>query len=74
MKWRTGSEARINCLKRDNGWRRTLFDTETGARTWCGWGVLAHNTTKLGRLQADRERQPTPPPAAAGQQPETRAA
>jgi len=30
VKWRTGSEARINCLKRDNGWRRTLFDTRPG--------------------------------------------
>ncbi len=25
VKWRTGSEARIACLKRDFGWRRTLF-------------------------------------------------
>jgi len=46
VKWRTGSEARINCLKRDNGWRRALFDTETGASTWCGWGVLAKRRTK----------------------------
>ena len=74
VKWRTGSEARINCLKRDNGWRRTLLDTETGAHTWCAWGVLAHNTTKLGRLQADQEGQPAPPPAPVGQHPETRAA
>ncbi len=74
VKWRTGSEARINCLKRDNGWRRTLLDSAAGARTWCGWGVLAHNTTKLSRLQAEAERQSEPPTPPAGQQPETAAA
>jgi hypothetical protein len=42
---RTSSEARISCLKRDYGWRRTLTDRATGAATWCGWGVLAHNAT-----------------------------
>jgi IS5 family transposase len=58
VKWRTGSEARISCLKRDYGWGRTLIDTEVGARTWCGWGVLAHNTTKVVALAAaQRERQ-----------------
>ena len=46
VKWRTGSEARISCLKRDFGWRRTLFDGLEGAQTWCGWGVLAHNALK----------------------------
>lgn len=50
VKWRTGSEARINCLKRDYGWRRTLLDSHIGVQTWCGWGVLAHNTTKIASL------------------------
>jgi len=50
VKWRTGSEARISCLKRDFGWRRTLMDGLDGAETWCGWGVLAHNTVKVSRL------------------------
>jgi len=31
VKWRTGSEARISCLKRDFGWQRTLFDGIDGA-------------------------------------------
>jgi IS5 family transposase len=57
VKWRTGSEARISCLKRDYGWRRTLTDGEAGAATWCGWGVLAHNATKISGLIADTERQ-----------------
>ena len=60
VKWRTGSEARISCLKRDYGWRRTLIDGEAGAATWCGWGVLAHNSAKIARLAAEVERQRVP--------------
>jgi hypothetical protein len=52
VKWRTGSENRISCLKRDFLWRRTLFDGQTGAQTWCGWGVLAHNSLKISKLAA----------------------
>jgi IS5 family transposase len=72
VKWRTGSEARISCLKRDYLWNRTLFDNHTGARTWCGWGVLAHNTVHVAALAADhhgadrrrtaRRQQGTDPP------------
>ncbi len=64
VKWRTGSEARISCLKRDYGWRRTLNDGETGVMTWCGWGVLTHNATKIAALtntQPDQPSNPTPP-------------
>lgn len=50
VKWRTGSEARISCLKRDFGWRRTLFDGLAGTETWCGWGVLTHNSIKIAHL------------------------
>jgi transposase, IS5 family len=66
VKWRTGSEGRISCLKRDWQWARTLMDGETGAQTWCGWGLLAHNSTKIGALIAAKDDQPalipTPPP------------
>src|SRR5438477_33936 len=58
VKWRTGSEARISCLKRDWGWSRTLLDGEHGARTWCGWGVMAHNTNKISRLIKERTEPP----------------
>lgn len=61
VKWRTGSEARISCLKRDYGWRRTLIDGEAGAATWCGWGVLAHNAAKISALTAEAERQRSRP-------------
>ena len=72
VKWRTGSEARISCLKRDYGWRRTLTDGETGAATWCGWGVLAHNATKISALAAEAERQRAGP-ANSQERPETAA-
>ena len=63
VKWRTGSEARVACLKRDWGWSRTLIDGETGAATWCGWGVLAHNSAKIARIAADTHA--TGPPGTA---------
>lgn len=50
VKWRTGSEGRISHLKHAWGWNRTHIDGIDGARTWCGWGVLAHNATKIAAL------------------------
>jgi IS5 family transposase len=55
IKWRTGSEGRISYLKHSWGWERTLLDGIDGARTWCGWGVLAHNATKIAVLAEERE-------------------
>jgi IS5 family transposase len=52
VKWRTGSEGRINHIKRSYGWNRTELTTITGARTWCGHGVFAHNLVKIGALGA----------------------
>jgi transposase, IS5 family len=50
VKWRTGSEGRINHLKRSYGWNRTELTAIAGARTWCGHGVFAHNLTKISAL------------------------
>jgi transposase, IS5 family len=50
VKWRTGCEGRISCLKHRFGWDRTLMDGIDGARIWCGHGVFAHNLVKLARL------------------------
>lgn len=47
VKWRTGAEGRLSCLKRDFGWDRTRLSGITGARTWCGYGTFAHNLVKL---------------------------
>ena len=58
VKWRTGSEARISHLKRDCGWARSRVDGIAATQAWCGWGVLAHNATKVTALlrDADAER------------------
>lgn len=50
IKWRTGSEGRINHLKRGYDWDRTHIDGIDGARTWTGHGVLAHNLVKVSGL------------------------
>jgi IS5 family transposase len=50
IKWRTGSEGRINHLKRSYGWNRTELTGIDGARTWCGYGVFAHNLAKISAL------------------------
>ena len=63
VKWRTGSEGRIAHLKHSWGWNRTRIDGIDGARTWCGWGVLAHNATKIAALIDERDnnrRRPRP--------------
>jgi IS5 family transposase len=52
VKWRTGSEGRINHLKRSYGWNRTELTGIHGARTWCGHGVFAHNLVKISTLAA----------------------
>jgi transposase, IS5 family len=52
IRWRTGSEGRISCLKRDFGWNRTRTDGIEGARTWCGHGVFNHNLVKIAALVA----------------------
>jgi transposase, IS5 family len=52
IKWRTGSEGRINHLKRTYGWNRTELTSIHGARMWCGHGVFAHNLVKIGALAA----------------------
>jgi transposase, IS5 family len=50
VKWRTGCEGRISTLKRQYGWDRTRLDGIEGARTWTGYGILAHNLVKISTL------------------------
>jgi transposase, IS5 family len=52
VKWRTGCEGRVSTLKRNYGWERTGIDTLHGAKTWAGYGILAHNLVKIGALAA----------------------
>lgn len=58
VKWRTGAEGRISHLKHGYGWGRTLLDGIDGARTWCGFGILAHNTVKIAALIDQHDRRP----------------
>jgi len=58
IKWRTGSEGRISALKRNWGWSRSLMDGVAGTETWCGYGVFAHNATKISGLVAVEGPQP----------------
>jgi len=69
VKWRTGSEGRISHLKHSTGWERTMLDGIDGVSAWCGWGVLAHNATKISVLIEVRETTP----ASAGAAPTRRA-
>lgn len=50
VRWRTGCEGRISCLKRDFALNRTRIDGIDGARTWCGHSVFAHNLVKISSL------------------------
>ncbi len=36
-----------------------MLDGIDGARTWCGWGILAHNATKIAVLAEEREMKST---------------
>ncbi len=57
----TGSEGRTSYLKRRWGWDRSLLDGLGGAATWCGLGVLAHNSIKIAALiYADGTRPAVP--------------
>lgn len=60
IKWRTGCEGRVAHMKRSWGWDRTLKDGIGGTRSYCGWGVLAHNATKIAGLIEQRETTHTP--------------
>lgn len=50
VRWRTGSEGRISCAKRDFGLARTRIDGIHGARTWCGHGIFAQNLVMIAGL------------------------
>ena len=69
VKWRTGSEARISHLKRDYGWARTRVDGIDATQAWCGWGVLAHNATKVSALLQVAGTGPAPAASAAVKRP-----
>jgi IS5 family transposase len=58
VKWRTGSEARVACVKRDWCLDRTLLDGERGAQPWTGYGIFGHNAKKISVLIAAKTGPP----------------
>ena len=50
QKFRAGVEARISCLKRSFGMRRSFLRGHKGTSIWCGYGIFAHNLRKAARL------------------------
>ena len=42
------------------GWSRSLMDGIDGTRTWCGWGVLAASSVKIGGLLDAKDNPPAP--------------
>jgi IS5 family transposase len=72
IKWRTGCEARISTLKRGHGWGRSWADGIDGTRTWCGYGVFAHNAVKVSGLIEARQLQAKLAPPASAPMPDSR--
>ena len=46
-KSRAGIEGRIHVLRRDHGLKRGRYHGERGMGRWVGWGVVAHNLSKI---------------------------
>jgi len=69
-----GVRGRISHLKHGYGFERTVLDGIGGATTWCGWGLLAHNSVKIGALvqkkndksAEDRQHRPRGVPSGTG--------
>jgi transposase, IS5 family len=53
-KFRAGIEGRIHALRRDFGLKRGRYHGERGMGRWVGWGVLAHNLSKVAEAGAER--------------------
>jgi transposase, IS5 family len=53
-RFRAGIEGRIHALRRDYGLKRCRYHGEEGMVRWVGWGVLAHNLSKVAEAGAAR--------------------
>ena len=52
QKWRTGSEGRINVVKRRHGLDRCRYKGDSGMRRWVGLAVIGDNLVTLGAALA----------------------
>ncbi len=53
-RFRAGIEGRISVLRRKYGLERCLYRGESGMGRWIGWGILAHNLSKISQAVAAR--------------------
>src|SRR5512147_603428 len=53
-RFRAGIEGRIHVLRRDFGLKRCRYHGERGMGRWVGWGILAHNLSKIAEAGAMR--------------------
>jgi transposase, IS5 family len=53
-RFRAGIEGRIHALRRDYKLKRCRYHGERGMGRWVGWGILAHNLSKVAEAGAGR--------------------
>ena len=53
-RFRAGIEGRIHALKRDRGLKRSRYHGESGFGRWLGWGIVAHNLSKIAESGASK--------------------
>ena len=53
-RFRAGIEGRIHVLRRDYGMYRCRYHGERGMGQWVGWGIVAHNLSKVAEAGATR--------------------
>lgn len=53
-RFRAGIEGRISVLRRKYALERCRYRGESGMGRWIGWGILAHNLTKISQTVAAR--------------------
>jgi IS5 family transposase len=53
-KSRAGIEGRIHVLRRDYGLKRSRYHGERGMGRWVGWGVVAHNLSRVAEAGSGR--------------------
>ena len=62
VRWRTGAEGRISCIKRDFGCRRTRMDSLTGARGHGPGTASSPTTSPSSPPSPPNPTRPRPPP------------
>jgi IS5 family transposase len=53
-RFRAGIEGRIHVLRRDYGLKRCRYQGERGMGRWVGWGIVAHNLSKIAEVASTR--------------------